>query len=154
MRSPLREAIDWLSQMESEPFDYSVLAQRAIAHVKVLEVTLERLMGTHEENRDGYGLEPTHAATIQQSMTNCLALIGGQVGPVCEGCNDPATTTDVEGVPLCNKCAAALLRDAEENDPLCELCQSAPGTREDVNGVPICVGCLPDLEVDEEGGTP
>jgi predicted amidophosphoribosyltransferase len=37
-------------------------------------------------------------------------------GLVCEGCEKPATTEDCEGVPLCDECAAEMMRDAEEDE--------------------------------------
>lgn len=33
-------------------------------------------------------------------------------GPRCEGCKKPATTTDSEGVPLCQECYDELAREA------------------------------------------
>lgn len=32
----------------------------------------------------------------------------------CEGCPNPATTADSEGVPLCDDCAASMLEDYEK----------------------------------------
>lgn len=35
-------------------------------------------------------------------------------GDRCEGCGDPATIQDSEGVPLCNKCVQVIITPAEE----------------------------------------
>lgn len=37
----------------------------------------------------------------------------------CEGCDQPSTTTDAEGVPLCEKCMASLVENSEPPCPVC-----------------------------------
>lgn len=32
---------------------------------------------------------------------------------ICEGCSDLATTTDMDGVPLCDECMKALIADSK-----------------------------------------
>ncbi len=34
----------------------------------------------------------------------------------CEGCDNDAMTHDSEGIPLCDECAAEMIKDAEEDE--------------------------------------
>ncbi len=80
-----------------------------------MEISNSRL-----EQLSQIGLSGVTSKEIKSMAAELLAyrVQNGETPPKCEGCKMPATTSDVEGVPLCKACA--------ENCPHAHYCM-CPG---------------------------
>lgn len=80
--------------------------------------------------------------TIAEQVRWAVAYLRGDTrlsDPTCEGCEEPAVTSDIEGVQLCKECAAEAPL-ANEAEPVCENCNHAVGNS-GVYGAWRCVAC-------------